>query len=83
MNWQNHCGINTSPITVAVKFKIPLIIWGEIPFDISGMFSPDDLLHFAQYFEGSPISFDHSLEGLIRLHFGHSSQLGNLFVLIR
>ena len=47
MNWQNHCGINTSPISVAVKFKIPLIIWGEIPFDISGMFSPEDFVEFS------------------------------------
>ena len=42
MNWHNHCGINTSPISVAVKFKIPLIIWGEIAWDISGMFDPED-----------------------------------------
>ncbi len=30
MNWQNHCGIFTAPISVATKFNIPLIIWGEI-----------------------------------------------------
>lgn len=27
--WPNHVGIFTIPIQVAVKFKIPLIIWGE------------------------------------------------------
>ena len=27
MNWQNHCGIFTAPIQIAVRFKIPLIIW--------------------------------------------------------
>ena len=26
MNWQNHCGIMTAPISVAVKFNIPFII---------------------------------------------------------
>ena len=47
MNWQNHCGIFTAPISMAVKFKIPLIIWGEVSWDISGMFSPDDYVEFS------------------------------------
>lgn len=29
--WPNHIGIFTIPVMVAVKFKIPLIIWGENP----------------------------------------------------
>lgn len=29
--WPNHIGIFTIPINVAIKFKIPLIIWGENP----------------------------------------------------
>ena len=29
--WPNHIGIFTIPIQIAVKFKIPLIIWGENP----------------------------------------------------
>ena len=29
MNWHAHCGINTYPIQIAVKFKIPLMIWGD------------------------------------------------------
>lgn len=29
--WPNHIGIFTVPILVAVKFNIPLIIWGENP----------------------------------------------------
>lgn len=58
MNWQNHCGINTSPISVAVKFKIPLIIWGEIPFDISGMFSPEDFVEFS-----ARVRHEHDLRG--------------------
>ncbi len=47
MNWQNHCGIFTVPIIVASKFKIPLVIWGEIFWDISGMHSPDDYVEFS------------------------------------
>jgi N-acetyl sugar amidotransferase len=29
--WPNHIGIFTIPVVVAVKFNIPLIIWGENP----------------------------------------------------
>lgn len=29
--WPNHIGIFTVPVIFAVKFKIPLIIWGENP----------------------------------------------------
>ena len=29
--WPNHIGIFTIPIQIAVKFNIPLIIWGENP----------------------------------------------------
>jgi N-acetyl sugar amidotransferase len=29
--WPNHIGIFTVPVMVAVKFNIPLIIWGENP----------------------------------------------------
>jgi N-acetyl sugar amidotransferase len=47
MNWQNHCGIFTAPIVVAEKFNIPLIIWGETSWDISGMFSSSDNVEFS------------------------------------
>lgn len=47
MNWQNHCGIFSAPIQVAVKFKIPLVIWGEIAWDISGMYEPKDFVEFS------------------------------------
>lgn len=46
-NWHAHCGISTYPIQIAVKFKIPLIIWGEIAWDISGMHDPDDFVEFS------------------------------------
>jgi len=47
MNWQNHCGIVSAPIQIAVKFNIPLIIWGETPWDVSGMHDLDDFVEFS------------------------------------
>jgi len=47
MNWHAHCGISTYPIQIAVRFKIPLIIWGETSWDISGMHDPDDFVEFS------------------------------------
>ena len=58
MNWQNHCGIFTYPIQIAVKFNIPLIIWGEVAWDISGMFSPDDYVEFS-----NRVRKEHGLRG--------------------
>ena len=58
MNWQNHCGIFTAPISVAVKFNIPLIIWGEIAWDISGMFEPADFVEFS-----ARVRHEHMLRG--------------------
>jgi N-acetyl sugar amidotransferase len=46
MNWHAHCGIMTYPVQVAVKMRIPLLIWGETNWDISGMFESDDFLEF-------------------------------------
>lgn len=47
MNWQNHCGIFSAPVQMAAKFKIPFIIWGDINWDISGMFEPNDFVEFS------------------------------------
>ena len=47
MNWHAHCGIMTYPIQIAVRFNIPLIIWGEIAWDISGMYEPEDFVEFS------------------------------------
>jgi hypothetical protein len=47
MNWQNHCGIFTSPIQVAVRYKVPLMLWGEHGFmDLGGMYSYNDFVEF-------------------------------------
>ena len=58
MNWQNHCGIFTAPISVSVKFNIPIIIWGEVDWDISGMFGPDDFIEFS-----ARVRHEHGLRG--------------------
>ena len=46
MNWHAHAGINTVPMIVAVKYKIPLVIWGEATWSISGMFSANDFVEY-------------------------------------
>ena len=48
MNWHNHCGIFSAPFQYAAKFKIPYLIYGEPPFDISGMFKPEDFIEFTK-----------------------------------
>ena len=58
MNWQNHCGIFSAPIQVAVKFKIPLVVWGEIAWDISGMHEPKDFVEFS-----AQVRHEHGLRG--------------------
>lgn len=47
MNWHAHCGIFTYPIRISVALNIPLVIWGEIAWDISGMYHPDDFVEFS------------------------------------
>jgi len=47
MNWHSHCGIFTYPIQMAVKYKIPLILWGEHGFmNLAGMHSYNDFIEF-------------------------------------
>jgi N-acetyl sugar amidotransferase len=58
MNWHAHCGINTYPIIMAVRHNIPLVIWGETAWDISGMFDPDDYVEFS-----ARVRHEHALRG--------------------
>jgi N-acetyl sugar amidotransferase len=51
MNWHAHCGIFTYPVQIAVKHRIPLIIWGEHGFtDLAGMFSLNDRIEMTAKF---------------------------------
>lgn len=58
MNWHAHCGIMTYPVQVAARFNIPLVIWGETAWDISGMFDPDDYVEFS-----ARVRHEHALRG--------------------
>ena len=46
MNWHAHAGIKTVPVRLAVQLNIPLIVWGEITWTVSGMFSADDYVEY-------------------------------------
>lgn len=76
MNWQNHCGIFTAPIQVAVRYKVPLMLWGEHGFmDLGGMYSYKDFVEFTAKFRLEHAQrgydwFDFTDEGLEKL--GHS-----------
>jgi hypothetical protein len=73
MNWHNHCGIFTSPIQIAVRYKIPLMMWGEHGFmDIGGMYSYRDFPEFTAKFRLEHAQrgydwFDFTDEGLEKL----------------
>lgn len=58
MNWHAHCGIFTYPFQVAANFKIPLLIWGEIFWDISGMYDFNDIVEFT-----NRLRVEHNLRG--------------------
>lgn len=59
MNWHNHCGVMTLPIQMAVKYNIPLILWGEHSWiDLGGMFSYNDFPEFT-----AKTRLEHNLHG--------------------
>ncbi len=55
MNWHNHAGICITPVKMSINFNVPLVIWGEISWDVSGMFSPDD---YSQYNKRTVLEHD-------------------------
>lgn len=58
-NWHNHCGIFTAPIQVAVRYRVPLMMWGEHGFmDVGGMYSYNDFVEFTAKFR-----LEHGLRG--------------------
>lgn len=49
LTWHYHSGILTFPIQIAVRFKIPLIIWAENNFYyLVGTFNPNDMVEFSR-----------------------------------
>jgi N-acetyl sugar amidotransferase len=50
LTWHYHAGIKTLPFQIAVRHRIPLIIWGEHGFaELTGMFTLDDLVEFTKW----------------------------------
>lgn len=59
MNWHNHCGIMTTPIQIAARYKVPLMLWGEHGFmDLGGMYSYSDFVEYTAKFRK-----EHGLRG--------------------
>lgn len=58
MNWHNHAGIKMIGPKFAIKFQVPLFIFGEVSWDISGMFSIDDYAEF-----NKRTVFEHDMRG--------------------
>ena len=60
MNWHNHAGIKIIPVKTALQFKVPLFIFGEVSWDISGMFSIND---YSEYNKRSEL--EHAMRGFL------------------
>jgi N-acetyl sugar amidotransferase len=59
MNWHNHCGIFTTPIQVAVRYNVPLMMWGEQGYmETAGMYSYNDFIEFT-----AKCRLEHGLRG--------------------
>ena len=50
LTWHYHGGIRTFPFQVAVKYNIPLIVWGEHGFaELTGIVSLEDFVEFTRW----------------------------------
>jgi N-acetyl sugar amidotransferase len=59
MNWHAHAGIFTYPMQIAVKYKIPLVFWGDHGFtEQGGMYSHNDFFEYT-----SKDRYEHALHG--------------------
>ncbi|MDO8482066.1 MAG: N-acetyl sugar amidotransferase [bacterium] len=45
VSWHDHSGVGSVPIGIAVRFKIPLLIWGESLAENSGRATYEDPVH--------------------------------------
>ena len=45
VSWHDHAGVGAFPLQVAVKFKIPLLIWGESMAEMSGRATYENPIH--------------------------------------
>jgi N-acetyl sugar amidotransferase len=59
MNWHCHCGIFTVPMQAAVRYKIPLVLWGSHGYmDLAGMYSFNDFIEYTAKFR-----LEHAMRG--------------------
>ena len=50
VTWHYHAGIRTFPFQIAVKYNIPLIVWGEHGFaELTGLVSLEDFVEFTRW----------------------------------
>jgi N-acetyl sugar amidotransferase len=50
LNWHYHAGIRTLPFQLAVKYNIPLIVWGEHGFgELTGVVTLEDFVEFTKW----------------------------------
>lgn len=50
ITWHYHAGIRTVPYQIAVRYNIPLIIWGEHGFaELTGLVSLEDMVEFTKW----------------------------------
>jgi hypothetical protein len=49
VTWHYHAGIMTFPIQTAIRYRAPLMVWGEEGFsELTGMFNQDDMVEFTK-----------------------------------
>ena len=50
LTWHYHAGIKTLPFQIAVKYEIPLIVWGEHGFaELTGLVTLEDMVEFTKW----------------------------------
>ena len=50
ITWHYHAGIRTVPFQMAVKYKVPLIVWGEHGYaELTGMFRLEDMVEYTKW----------------------------------
>ena len=59
LTWHYHAGIMTFPFQIAVKYRIPLIVWPEHYGETTGIFTLDDMVEFTKW-----VRQEHDMRGL-------------------
>lgn len=50
LTWHYHAGIRTLPFQIAVKYNIPLVVWGEHGFaELTGIVTLEDFVEFTRW----------------------------------